>query len=249
MDQILILLGAILIIYILFKISKKIIKYSLFAAFGLAIFFVLSGCTKGNLSLGSNMENVEENALLRINDIPFVKESKIIEAANVPSNIADFAKRRGVLKDVKQIARWAEKAGKRITGGTAIGKNYDTLILDLTYQGGEIRYDTVRGTFTLNGEPVDSWKTFSKAVNESSERDGTEASDGKHKHNDHLEEDMEEMWKKAYGEKFATKYPGVAKIIRQRKITDKREIARIWQETYGENFKEEYPAMWDMMSK
>ena len=181
--------------------------------------------------------------------IVFVKESKIIEAANVPSNIADFAKRRGVLKDVKQIARWAEKAGKRITGGTAIGKNYDTLILDLTYQGGEIRYDTVRGTFTLNGEPVDSWKTFSKAVNESSERDGTEASDGKHKHNDHLEEDMEEMWKKAYGEKFATKYPGVAKIIRQRKITDKREIARIWQETYGENFKEEYHAMWDMMSK
>ncbi len=174
---------------------------------------------------------------------------EITEAANVPSNIAEFAKRRGVLKDVKQIARWAEKAGKRITGGTAIGKNYDTLILDLTYQGGEIRYDTVRGTFTLNGEPVDSWKTFSKAVNESSERDGTEASDGKHKHNDHLEEDMEAMWKKAYGEKFASKYPGVAKIIRQRKITDKREIARIWQETYGENFKEEYPAMWDMMSK
>jgi len=181
--------------------------------------------------------------------IVFVKESKIIEAANVPSNIADFAKRRGVLKDVKQIARWAEKAGKRITGGTAIGKNYDTLILDLTYQGGEIRYDTVRGTFTLNGERVNSWKTVSKAVNESSERDGTEASDGKHKHDDHLEEDIEVMWKKAYGEKFASKYPGVAKIIRQRKITDKREIARIWQETYGENFKEEYPAMWDMMSK
>ena len=176
-------------------------------------------------------------------------DTEIIEAANVPSNIADFAKRRGVLKDVKQIARGAEKAGKRITGGTAIGKGYNTLILDLTYQGGEIRYDTVRGTFTLNGEPVDSWKTFSKAVNESSERDGTEASDGKHKHNDHLEEDMEAMWKKAYGEKFASKYPGVAKIIRQRKITDKREIARIWQETYGENFKEEYPAMWDMMSK
>ena len=77
MDHILILLGAILIIYILFKISKKIIKYVLFAAFGVAIFFVLSGCTKGNLNLGSNMENVEENALLRINDIPFVKESKI----------------------------------------------------------------------------------------------------------------------------------------------------------------------------
>jgi len=178
-----------------------------------------------------------------------IEESVVTEAAQIPSNIAEFAKRRGVLKDVKQIARWAEKAGKRITGGTAIGKGYDTLILDLTYQGGEIRYDTVRGTFTLNGEPVNNWKTFSKAMNESSERDGTEASDGKHKHIDHLEEDLEAMWKKAYGEKFATKYPGVAKIIRQRKIRDPREIARIWQETYGEDFKEEYPAIWDMLSK
>jgi len=181
--------------------------------------------------------------------IVFVKESKIIEAANVPSNIEKFAKERGVLRDVKQIARWAEKAGLGIRGGTAIGKGYDTLVLDLTYQGSEIYYDTYKGTIKVNGKPVDSWKTFSKAVNESSERDGTEASDGKHKHDDHLEEDIESMWKKVYGEKFAIKYPAVAKIIRQRKIRDPREIARIWQETYGENFKEEYPALWDMLSK
>jgi len=71
---------------------------------------------------------------------------------------------------------------------------------------------------------------------------------GKHlEHDDHLEEDIESMWKKVYGEKFAIKYPAVAKIIRQRKIRDPREIARIWQETYGENFKEEYPALWDML--
>lgn len=89
-----------------------------------------------------------------------------------------------------------------------------------------------------------------ESINEaSSEKDGTEASDGKHKHEDHLEEDMESMWKKAYGENFASKYPGVAKIIKQRKIKDPREIARIWQETYGEDFKEEYPAIWDMLSK
>ena len=181
--------------------------------------------------------------------IVFVKESQITEAAQIPSNIEKFAKERGVLRDVKQLARWAEKAGLGIRGGTAIGKGYDTLVLDLTYQGAEIYFDTYTGKIKVNRQPVNSWKTFSKAVNESSERDGTEASDGKHKHDDHLEEDIEAMWKKAYGEKFATKYPGVAKIIRQRKIRDPREIARIWQETYGENFKEEYPAMWDMMSK
>lgn len=176
-------------------------------------------------------------------------DTEIIEAAQIPSNIEKFAKERGVLRDVKQLARWAEKAGLGIRGGTAIGKGYDTLVLDLTYQGSEVYFDTYTGKIKVKGQPVNSWKTFSKAVNESSERDGTEASDGKHKHTDHIEEDMEAMWKKAYGEKFSTKYPGVAKIIRQRKITDKREIARIWQETYGEDFKEEYPAMWDMLSK
>ncbi len=173
----------------------------------------------------------------------------IDEAAQIPSNIEKFAKERGVLRDVKQLARWAEKAGLGIRGGTAIGKGYDTLVLDLTYNGAEIYFDTYTGKIKVNRQPVNSWKTFSKAVNESSERDGTEASDGKHKHTDHIEEDMEAMWKKAYGEKFATKYPGVAKIIRQRKIRDPREIARIWKETYGEDFKEEYPAMWDMLSK
>ena len=178
-----------------------------------------------------------------------IEESVVTEAAQIPSNIEKFAKERGVLRDVKQLARWAEKAGLGIRGGTAIGKGYDTLVLDLTYQGAEIYFDTYTGKIKVNRQPVNSWKTFSKAVNESSEKDGTEASDGKYKHTDHIEEDMEAMWKKAYGEKFSTKYPGVAKIIRQRKITDKREIARIWQETYGEDFKEEYPAMWDMLSK
>ena len=178
-----------------------------------------------------------------------IEESVVTEAAQIPSNIVDFAKRRGRLRDVKQIARWAEKAGLGIRGGTAIGKGYDTLVLDLTYNGAEIYFDLDTGKIKVNRQPVNSWKTFSKAVNESSAKDGTEASDGKHKHTDHIEEDMEAMWKKAYGEKFATKYPGVAKIIRQRKIRDPREIARIWKETYGEDFKEEYPAMWDMLSK
>ena len=65
----------------------------------------------------------------------------------------------------------------------------------------------------------------------SSAQDGTKDSDGKHKHEDHLEEDIETMWKKTYGEDFIKHYPAIAKIIRQRKIKDKREIARIWQDT------------------
>ena len=74
-----------------------------------------------------------------------IEESVVTEAANVPSNIEKFAKERGVLRDVKQLARWAEKAGLGIRGGTAIGKGYDTLVLDLTYQGVEIYFDTYTG--------------------------------------------------------------------------------------------------------
>jgi len=81
----------------------------------------------------------------------------------------------------------------------------------------------------------------------SSAQDGTKESDGKHKHEDHLEEDIESMWKKTYGEDFVRHYPAVVKIIRQRKIKDKREIARIWQDTYGEDFEKEYPALYNKL--
>ena len=88
-----------------------------------------------------------------------------------------------------------------------------------------------------------------ESLNElSSAQDGTKDSDGKHKHEHHLEEDIEAMWKKAYGENFSSQYPAVAKIIKQRKIKDKREIARIWQDTYDEDFEKEYPALFQKLS-
>ena len=65
---------------------------------------------------------------------------------------------------VKMVAGWAEKAGKRINGGTAIGKNYSTLILDLRHQGGEIRIDLGSDDITLNGQEVTDAKSFKKAL-------------------------------------------------------------------------------------
>lgn len=92
-------------------------------------------------------------------------------------------------------------------------------------------------------------KVLESVVNElSSQQDGTKASNGKHKHEDHIEEDMETLWKKTYGEDFKRHYPAIAKIIRQRRIKDKREIARIWQDTYGEDFEKEYPALYQKLS-
>ena len=197
---------------------------------------------KGKLKIGKRKSGIHSSTKYVKVDIEDIKaslnisEDFINEAANVPSNIEKFAKERGVLRDVKQIARWAEKAGKRITGGTAIGKGYDTLVLDLTYQGAEVYYDTYKGTIKVNGKPVDSWKTFSKAVEESV----TEA--------EMTKKTFLDLWKEIYGENFISEFPAVAKILKNRpNDIDKREISRIWDETYGEDFKEEYPGIWDKL--
>jgi hypothetical protein len=84
--------------------------------------------------------------------------------AYLPSNIKEFAKRKGVSSLVSKVAKWAEKAGKSITGGTAIGKNYSTLVLDLKRQGGEIHINTDDETITVNDTQVRDYNSFIKAL-------------------------------------------------------------------------------------
>lgn len=88
------------------------------------------------------------------------------EAARVPSNIMDFAKRKGsyAVSLVKKAATWAEKAGKYISGGTAIGKNYDTIILDMKHQGSEIYINLNDETIELFGEEVTDAKSFKRVL-------------------------------------------------------------------------------------
>ena len=88
-----------------------------------------------------------------------IDEAELTEAY-VPSNIKEFAKRKGVSSLVNKVAGWAEKVGKGIRGGTAIGYNYSTLILDMTYQGSEIRINTDNDTIELYDEPVYSFDEF-----------------------------------------------------------------------------------------
>jgi hypothetical protein len=106
-----------------------------------------------------------------VKDNKFIKESfldsdTLNEAAYVPSNIMDFAKRKGsyAVNLVKKAASWAEKAGKRISGGTAIGKNYDTIILDMKHQGSEIYINLNDETIELFGEEVTDPKSFAKVL-------------------------------------------------------------------------------------
>jgi hypothetical protein len=100
-------------------------------------------------------------------------ESVINEAARVPSNVMEFAKRKGSYATalVKKAATWAEKAGKYISNGTAIGKNYSTIILDMKYHGSEIYINLDNETIELFGEEVTDAKSFAKvlATNESVE--------------------------------------------------------------------------------
>ena len=88
------------------------------------------------------------------------------EAANVPSNIMDFAKRKGsyAVSLVKKAATWAEKSGKQIVGGTAIGKNYSTIILDLKYHGSEIRINLDNEEIELFDKVVTDAKSFAKVL-------------------------------------------------------------------------------------
>jgi hypothetical protein len=88
-----------------------------------------------------------------------IKEEEL-EEAYVPSNIKEFAKRKGATSLVNKVAGWAEKVGKGIRGGTAIGKNYSTLVLDLGYQDGSIRINLDDDTVELYGEEVFDAKSF-----------------------------------------------------------------------------------------
>jgi hypothetical protein len=94
-----------------------------------------------------------------------IDESNITEAS-VPSNIKSFAKRKGVTALVNKVAGWAEKVGARISGGTAIGYNYSTLVLDMKYQEGEIRINTDNDTIKLYNTPVNSFPEFKNIYDE-----------------------------------------------------------------------------------
>ncbi len=75
-EQLFYLVGMLLIIVILLKLTKKLTKYIILVLFGVTILFAFSGCSKGNLNI-SNESEIDENTLLRVKDMPFIKKTKI----------------------------------------------------------------------------------------------------------------------------------------------------------------------------
>jgi len=98
----------------------------------------------------------------------------MLDEAYVPDNIKKFAKQRGVSSLVNKAAGWAEKVGKRITGGVAIGKNYDTLVLDMGYQTGDIRINIETGIIKLYDEEVNSFPEFKEVYMDENTEDKIE---------------------------------------------------------------------------
>ncbi len=64
---------------------------------------------------------------------------------------------------IKDVEKFVIKAGLHIVGGTTIGKSPQTVILDLTYQGGQI-YINVDGEIEVYDETVYSYADFKSAV-------------------------------------------------------------------------------------
>ena len=166
---------------------------------------------------------------------------KGIMITSMPDTLAAIEKNSKVLESVNEAR--AKKVTKQMWKRMNDDKRFDALL------------SVVKDPDDAEKYIEDKWEELPSGFERdmvlfelSSAQDGTKDSDGKHKHEHHLEEDIEAMWKKTYGENFRSQYPAVAKIIKQRKIKDKREIARIWQDTYGEDFEKEYPALYQKLS-
>ena len=65
-------------IYIMFKVSAKLLKLLLLLSVGLVFFTLLNGCSSGNMNPTNSIKDAEENTLTRIADMPFVIETKLI---------------------------------------------------------------------------------------------------------------------------------------------------------------------------
>ena len=71
-------LAMILALLLLLKISKKFFYIIFVSSLSLLAFLVISGCSGGDkINIGNSLEDLEENTLTRVSDIPFLKKSKI----------------------------------------------------------------------------------------------------------------------------------------------------------------------------
>jgi hypothetical protein len=120
----------------------------------------------GSYTLSISGKNTSDTDNKTIQKVVASKIKESVNEAYVPTNIKEFAKRKGVTQLVNTVAGWAEKVGKKISGGTAIGKNYNTLVLDMTYNGSEIYINCETERVELYDELVRNFQQFKKVYDE-----------------------------------------------------------------------------------
>lgn len=84
---------------------------------------------------------------------------------SLPSNIREFIKDKpDMKKTVERANGWLHGlTGRNFCGGTAVGKHYGTLVLDIQYQGGE------DGVLRLCRQEIGDKKQFVKVFNDNFE--------------------------------------------------------------------------------
>ncbi len=76
-ENLYIILTIAIFLLIFYKLSKKIIKFGFLIAASFFLILYLTGCSKGNLDLSGDLNNVQDNTLTRIKDMPFVQKSEV----------------------------------------------------------------------------------------------------------------------------------------------------------------------------
>lgn len=139
-----------------------------------------------NTSNNSNIPEIDKKGLLRafdmlkgdlevvVTNLKGGLSENMLDEAYVPDNIKKFAKENYISSLVNKVANWAEKVGKGITGGNAIGKNYSTLILDMGYQTSDIYINTEDETIELYGKKVNNFPEFKKVYMDENSEDKIE---------------------------------------------------------------------------
>ncbi len=86
---------------------------------------------------------------------------------SLPSNIAKWVRSEATIPqgdNAKDVAKWVKKLGKSITNGTTIGKEPQTLILDIKHHGSEIRINR-DGVIELYGVEISDYAKFKEVWN------------------------------------------------------------------------------------
>lgn len=117
------------------------------------------------------VKNVDESEVDESEDFDDRKEYKLPQhkqKKSIPSNILSWIKEGNgyhVEDEVKQLATWHNKlTGRNFMGGTSVGKSPQTLILDITYQGGEVSVDS--GRIKFQGEIIETYADYKRVFEE-----------------------------------------------------------------------------------